>query len=174
MYIKYNDKIYELIYCGVVDKEVVSTYFKEKTDETFYEIFDYYAKDFINTDVNIQDIYNVDFYVSYTDESETLKQAPTVERWCVNEGRPMYRNPELEKNELGIVLQQVTRSDDWIQDDKCSCSKIIDLYECSDYTVKYTYTFKDGKKLDEKEIVEVKMKAEEFKAEILKYRSENI
>ena len=59
-------------------------------------------------------------------------------------------------------------------DDRCSCSKIIDLYDCSGYIVKYTYTFKNGVQLPKEEIVEVRMTAEDFKNEILKHRSGNI
>lgn len=59
-------------------------------------------------------------------------------------------------------------------DDRCSCSKIVDLYDCSGYIVKYTYTVKNGVQLPKEKIVEVKMSAEDFRNEMLKYRIGNI
>ena len=59
-------------------------------------------------------------------------------------------------------------------DDRCSCSKIVDLFDCTDFTVVYTYTYKDSKKLDEVIVEEVKVEAEEFKSLMLQYRDENI
>ena len=174
MYIKYNAKIYDLIYSNFEKKYVITTYFDEKVDESFYKMWDYYAKDYVETDQNIQDIYDVDFYVTYTDDSETLKKADKQGKWLVNEGRPLYRNPEIEENELGLSLIKQSFSEDWIMDDRCSCSKIVDLYDCSDYTVVYTYIFKDGQKLDEKEVVEIEMTADEFKKEMIKYKAKNI
>ncbi len=189
MFIKYDNKLYDFL-----DKQ---EYFKiitrkeSKADETYYKKMYVFVKEITPSDSKIEDIYEVDFYVMYVDTSDTLKNAEkyvyeganifestrrAVEEniWCVNEGRPLYRVPELEKNELGLNLCQISCSDDWKMDDRGSCSKIVDLYECSDYTVVYTYTYKDGQPLAEKEVVEVKMDAEAFKAEMLKYRRENI
>lgn len=86
----------------------------------------------------------------------------------------MYRAPVLEENEVGQWLNGQSCSEDWVMDDRCSCSKIINLYDFSVYIVKYTYTFKDGVRLPEEEIVEVKMSEEDFKNEMLKYRIGNI
>lgn len=170
MFVRYKENIYELFYWGLMDKKVISTYKLDKTDETFYKISDYYGKDYVQEDTNVYDIYEVDFYVYYMDDSETLKQAKADGKWCVNACRP----PQLEKNELALILMRGSVCDEWIQHDKGTSSKIVDLYECSDYTVVYTYTYKDGQPLAEKEVVEVKMDAEAFKAEMLKYRRENI
>ena len=174
MYIKYNGIIYEKITDVITGKEIITTYYKEKTDETFYKRWDYYAKEFNKDDKKIEDIYDVDFYVYYMDDSETLKKANVDGIWCVNEGRPLYRNPELEKNELGLILNKVTYSEDWVQFDGCTCGKIVDLYECGEYKIKYTYKYKDGKELQGEESVEVKMQAESFKEEMLKHRVSNV
>lgn len=170
MYIKYNAKIYDLIYSNLKEKYVITTYCEEKVDETFYKMWDYYAKDYVEIDPNIQDIYDVDFYVTYTDDSETLKHGEPVTRWNINKMGMLYRKPDMEKGEVGLHLPHDSWSDDWIQDDKYSCSKIVDLYDCSDYTVVYTYSVKDGKKLDEPLVEEVVMTAEDFLQERLKYR----
>lgn len=187
MFIKYKDYIYELIYCGLVDKKIISTYFREKTDSTFFEISDYYAKDYEADDKNIIDVYDVDFFVKYVDESDTIKHAATylegkyrlgseTERavvegiWLVNEGRPLYRTPKIEDSEVGLWLHQQSCSEDWVMDDRCSCSKIVDIHECSKLTVRYTYSVKNGTPLTEKEVVEVDMEPEDFTSEMLKYR----
>lgn len=170
MNVKYSNKIYGFL---TEDKELL-TYKKEKTDETFEYDDGIYYKQIEIDDKKIEEIYDVDFYVYYMDNSETLKKAGVSGKWCVDEGRPLYRMPDIEKDELGLWLGNISWSEDWIHDDKCSCSKIVNLYDCSNYTVKYTYIFKDGKELPGKEIVEVKMDAEDFKAEMIKYRLTNI
>ena len=86
----------------------------------------------------------------------------------------MYKNPVIEKNEVGLTLSHDSWSEDWIQDDKYSCSKIVDLYECSEYTIVYTYVFRDGKKLEKPLIEEKQVSAEEFKEKMIKYRKNNI
>lgn len=112
--------------------------------------------------------------MSYMDDSETLKASGADGVWCVNEGRPLYRCPKIENNELGLSLMYGSICDEWTQDDKGSSSKIIDLYDCSDHTVVYTYSFKDGKPLAENEMIKIKMEPEDFKNEMLKYRLSNI
>ena len=168
MYAIYNNKLY-----GYLDDDYeLLTYQNNKIDDGFEEDEGIYFKS-ITLD-EIQDIFDVDFYVTYTDESETLKKAGNPSKWIVNEGRPLYKNPEIEKNELGLSLIQQSYSDDWVMDDKCSCSKIVDLYDCTDFTVVYTYIYRDGKELEEEIVEEVKVEAEEFKELMLKYRDENI
>lgn len=170
MYIKYNDKLYRYL----EDERKILTYDVEKTDKTFSNKRNIYYKIIDADDGNIESIYDVDFYVYYMDDSETLKKANVDGIWCVNEGRPLYRNPELEKNELGLILNKVTYSEDWVQFDGCTCGKIVDLYECGEYKIKYTYKYKDGKELQGEESVEVKMQAESFKEEMLKHRVSNV
>lgn len=60
MYIIYNNILYELInYRG---KYKITTYFKEKCDRSFVRTWDYYLKEYLETDTNIQDIFNVQFF----------------------------------------------------------------------------------------------------------------
>ncbi len=172
MYIKYNNKLFELI--NYREKQIITTYFKNKCDETFEKTWDYYVKEFVEEDSNIQDLFDVDFVLTYIDTSETTKHGKNETRWNVNEGRPMYRSPEIEKDEIGLVLSHDSWSEDWIQDDKYSCSKIVNLYDCSEYTIIYTYTWKNGKKLEEPLVEEKRVSAEVFKEEMIKYRKSNI
>lgn len=187
MFIRYKNIVYRYIQ----RRNELVTAVKEKADDTFSQDGNIFYKQIDTMDQDIQDMYEIDFYVGYIDTSETVKDAEkyvyegsgmaeTSQRavrdgiWCVNEGIPLYRRPILEENELGLSLNQVSCSEDWIQDDRSYCSKIIDLYDCSEYIVCYTYSFKDGVQLPEVEIVEVRMEAEAFKEEMLKHRSQNV
>ncbi|MBQ2745694.1 MAG: hypothetical protein IJF37_08815 [Lachnospiraceae bacterium] len=174
MFLKYANKLYEVIYCCLVDKDVISTYCKEKTDNTFYSVSDYYAKDFVITDPDIQDIYDINFYVDYIDEKQTMKLMRGVTRWCVNDNRPMHKAPEIEKDELGIQGPGMNSTDGWVVYDQGASSKIIHLSDCTGFIVEYKYTVKDGKVLEKKLVEEVRMNAEEFKAEMIKHRPENV
>ena len=172
MYIIYNNFLYELInYRG---KNKITTYFRDKCDSSFEKTWDYYSKECLELDNHIQDIFEVDFVLTYIDTSETTKHGIYETRWNVNEGKPMYKSPVIEKDEVGLTLSHDSWSEDWIQDDKYSCSKIVNLYECSEYTIVYTYVFKNGKKLEEPLIEEKQVSAEEFKKEMIKYRKTNI
>lgn len=170
MKIKYNS----LLYRYLERRNKIVTYDKDKVDLTFECDGRIYYKVISPMDSHIEDIFDVDFYVYYMDDSETLKASGADGTWCVNEGRPLYRCPKLENNELGLSLMYGSICDEWTQDDKGSSSKIIDLYDCSDHTVVYTYSFKDGKPLAENEVIKVKMEPEDFKNEMLKYRISNI
>ena len=143
-------------------------------DGTFKNDNGIYYKEVSIDDIKIQDIFEVDFLLTYIDTSETTKHGKYDTRWNVNEGKQMYKNPVIEKNEVGLTLSHDSWSEDWIQDDKYSCSKIVDLYECSEYTIVYTYVFRDGKKLEEPLIEEKRVSAEEFKEKMIKYRKNNI
>ena len=189
MYIKNNNELFYLV--DKKDYYKIVTRKESKSDKTFYSRLNVFIKEIAIDDPDIRDIYDVDFFVIYFDESETIKKAakyvyegtgmlqPSQRAikegiWCVNEGRPLYRTPKIEDGEVGLWLHQQSCSDDWVMDDRCSCSKIVDLYDCSGYIVKYTYTVKDGVQLPKEEIVEVKMSAEDFRNEMLKYRIGNI
>ncbi len=187
MFIRYKNMVYRYIQ----RRNELVTARKEKVDDTFLQDGSIFFKQIDTMDQDIQDMYEIDFFVVYNDTSETVKEAAkyvyegtnmpeSSQRaikegiWCVNEGIPRYRFPILEENEVGLGLDQVSHSDDWVMDDRSSCSKIVDLYDCSEYIVRYTYSFKDGVQLPEAEVVEVKMEAEAFKEEMLKHRSQNV
>lgn len=189
MFIRYRNTLYHLI--QFLGKEMITTYDKQKTDDSFYLVSDYYAKDYNPQDDEIQDVYEADFYVVYHDASETVKEAMKYAYegsgmlacdqravkegiWCVNEGIPRHCTPKIENDEVGINLGQLSYSDDWVQFDRSSISKIVNIYECSRLMVRYAYTVKNGCRLAEKEIVEVDFEPEAFKEEMLKHRIGNI
>ncbi len=185
MFIRYRNTLYRFI--EFFGKEMIITHDKEKIDDSFYLVSDYYAKDYDPQDKEIQDIYEVDFYVVYHDTSETVKEAMkyayegsgmlACDRravkegiWCVNEGIPRHCDPKIENDEVGINLFQWSYSEDWVEFDRSQISKIVNIHECSRLMVRYAYTVKNGCRLAEKEIVEVDLEPEAFKEEMLKHR----
>lgn len=170
MLMKYANKLYRYI----SNYNEIVTYNNINIDSTFENDNGIYYKKIFADDIKIQDIFDVDFVLTYIDTSETTKHGKYETRWNVNEGKPMYKSPAIEKDEVGLTLSHDSWSEDWIQDDKYSCSKIVNLYECSEYTIVYTYVFKNGKKLEEPLIEEKQVSAEEFKKEMIKYRKTNI
>lgn len=197
MYIEYKGQLYHLITSIFTDnKPALTTHFKEKTDNTFYKVADYFAKELKPNDANVQNIYEVDFYVVYRDTSETvMKRAAELKKyvekgdcrisndefdavfrhiWCVNGGAPILNSPKIENNEVEIILSGNSCSEDWIVFERGWCYKAVNIYDCEKLLVRYTYSVRDGKKLAKKETVEATMKPEEFKAEKLKYVIGNI
>ena len=170
MYIKYNEKLYRYL----EDDNELLTYKEDKIDSNFEEDDGIWFKEITPNDSNIQDIYDINFYVDYIDEKQTMKLMRGVTRWCVNDNRPMHRAPEIEKDELGIQGPGMNSTDGWVVYDQGASSKIIHLSDCTGFIVEYKYTVKDGKVLEEKLVEEVRMNAEEFKAEMIKYRRENV
>lgn len=176
MYIEYKGQLYELIEDSPLfgGKPVISTYFEEKTDNTFSEFSDYYAKELKPDDADVRNIYDVDFYVVYHDTSRTTDMNVKKQcTWCVNEDHAGHY-ASIENDEVSIVLDGESYSEDWVRADRGLCSKTVSIYDCEKLRARYTYSVRDGKKLDKDEVVEVTMRPEAFKAEMLKYRDENI
>lgn len=196
MCIEYKGQLYHLTEKSMFfdDKPAISTHFKEKTDDTFCEVSDYYVKELKPNDADVQNIYDVCFYVIYHDTSETVRKRASelkeyVEkgdchisdgefdeiyrhRWCVNENHA-YHYADIENNEVSIVTIGAS-SEDWVNVDCGLCSKTVSVFDCEKLLVEYTYSVRDGKKLTKKEVVEVTMDPEDFKAEMLEYRIGNI
>lgn len=172
MFIKYKDILYDLLeektYLSIITRN------KLKSNEDFLKTKGSFYKNISLDDINIQDIFEVDFVLTYIDTSETTKHGTYETRWNVNEGKAMHKSPVIEKDEVGLTLPHDSWSEDWIQDDKYSCSKIVNLCDCSEYTVIFTYEYKDGKKLEKPLVEEKQVMAEEFKEEMIKYRKDNI
>ena len=170
MYIKYNGALYHYLYD---DMEII-TYDNSKINDEFEQDEDVYYKPIDESDPNIEDIYTVDFYVDYIDKKQTMTSMKDITRWCVNDDRPIHKQPEIEQDELGIIAQGLNNTDGWVIYDKCSSSKIIHLSDCTGFIVKYTYTVKNGEKLSKELIKESNMTSNEFKSEMIKYHDENI
>ncbi|MBQ2982941.1 MAG: hypothetical protein IJD58_12630, partial [Lachnospiraceae bacterium] len=116
MYIKYKDVLYH--YRNLKECKKIVTWIESKSGDEFYKHLSVWVKIISDDDPNIQDIYEVDFYVTYTDDSETLKHGEPVSRWHINNMGMIYRTPDIEKNEIGLSLLHDSWSKDWIQHDK--------------------------------------------------------
>ena len=172
MYIKYDNILYDSVHDD--DGLNLITRCESKIDKSFLKTTRSYYKIISQDDPNIQDVYDINFYVDYIEEKQTMKLMRGVTRWCVNDNRPMHKAPEIEKDELGIQGPGMNSTDGWVVYDQGASSKIIHLSDCTGFIVEYKYTVKDGKVLEEKLVEEVRMNAEEFKAEMIKYRRENV
>lgn len=62
----------------------------------------------------------------------------------------------------------------WKAEKQTVCSRYVDINECENFTVVYTYHIKDGERLEEPLKIEEKLTQEEFIATIIQYRSRNI
>ena len=149
MYIKYNREIYELIYCWLVEKKVISTYKKEKTDSSFYEISDYYAKDFNPDDPQIESIYDVKFYVYWDSQLENVEK-----KWRI-ETSDYFSSGNVELCHEGYLPG-------WRVKEKGYSTTQIHPDQIEGYSVEYIYVVKDGKKLEEPLIIEKDVNREEF------------
>ena len=170
MFIKYKN----ILYSYLEDDNEILTYDESKIDDDFEEDDGIYFKGIEEDDPNIHNVYEIDFYVDYVDEKQTMKLMRDVTRWCVNDNRPCYQQPEIEKDELGIQGMGMNDTDGWKTYDRGASSKIIHLSDCTGFIVKYTYTVKDGRKLAEKLIEEVNMTSEEFKNEMIRHKDDYI
>ena len=73
MYIKYNNELFYLV--DKKDYYKIVTRKESKSDKTFYSRLNVFIKEIAIDDLDIRDIYDVDFFVIYFDESETIKKA---------------------------------------------------------------------------------------------------
>lgn len=197
MFVNYNGQLYRLIKSSLYfdGKPAIATDFKEKTDETFSAVSDYFLKIFDPDDPKIEDIFDVDYFVVYDDKSETvarklaelndeIKRGETVGEdeydaifrhiWSANGGAPISDPPSIKSNEVELILGGKSCSDDWIEFERGWLYKAVNIYDCERLFVRYTYTVRGGKKLAEKEVVETTFSPEEFKKEKLKYAYSSI
>ena len=169
MYVIYKKRLYDVYYQGSLN--LLGTYKNDKCLQGFYEDEGCYIRNMTEIENEIESIFDVKFYVTYVNKTKTIKGK---RRWQVSETVPLHRGFDIEKNEVGICVNGMSRSSDWIQFDSCACSKIVDISECSDFTVRYEYSRKDGVDYEEPLIEEQEVSAEEFKQIMVSYRRQNI
>ncbi len=168
-YVKYKKKLYFTIKQG--NDRYIVTYYMDKANNSFFQKFDYYMKRLEECKDDAECVFDVSFYVTYVNKSKTIRGE---KRWYVSEYVPLHRGFDIEKNEVGLCVNGMSRSSDWIQFDSCFCSKIVDISECSDFTVRYEYSRKDGVDYEEPLVEEQEVSAEEFKRIMVSYRRQNI
>ena len=169
MFAIYKNNIYKIFYQS--STKVIGTNKEDKKLEGFVQPNKCYIIEWEKVKDKIQSIYDVKFYVTYVNKTKTRRGQRI---WQVSENIPLHRGFDIEKNEVGIWVDGMSRSSDWIQFDSCFCSKIIDISECSDFTVRYEYSRKDGVDYEEPLIEEQEVTAEEFKLIMVSYRRQNI
>lgn len=170
MYAIYKNNIY-YIFCQGTQK-LLGTHLKEKKLENFEQSSDDYIRDMSEVLNEIESMFDIKFYVTYVNKSKTRTRGQI--RWQVSEYAPLHRAFDIEKDEVGIYLNGISRSSDWVQDDKCFCSKIVDIRDCSEFTVVREYKRKDGVDYEKPLIEEDVVTAEEFKKIMVSYRKQNI
>ena len=146
----YNGNTYN--YVQVKGKSFLMTYDTRKIDETFSSQRGYYLKDVTMSLNNIEEVYELHFWVTYKDKTET------EEEWLVDEGRPLYKVPNIEKGEVGLAVMHGSMDTSWIQHDKNASSKVVSLDECEKLYVEKHTLFVNGHKVDNKIKTEVSRK----------------
>jgi hypothetical protein len=161
MFIIYNNFLYRYI----KNKEYLEivTYDKNKVDKNFMLDDDIYYKQIPKDDKYIQDIFDVEFFLKW---DSGLKDVDS--KWGILAiGMQMKENQILLTFANGILPG-------WSAEEQTVCSRYVDIDECEDFSVVYTYTVKDGNVLKEPMIVEQKVSKEEFQKLVHQYRIRNI
>jgi hypothetical protein len=159
----YNGNTYN--YVQVRGKSFLMTYDTHKIDETFSSQRGYYLKDVTMSLNDIEEIYELHFWVIYKDKTEP------EEEWLVDEGRPLHKVPDIERGEVGLTIMHDSRDTSWIQHDKNSASKVVSLDECVKSSVEKHTMFIKGNKVDSKIKTEVSHK--DFIRSMVSCRREN-
>lgn len=142
---------------------VIITRSKDKTDENFLSTGISFYKDISKDNTGIQDIFDVQFFLQWDSGLKNVDKEWEI----LTEYEYLEGNQVLLKFVNGILPG-------WNIEEQAVCSKYVDIDECEDFTVKYTYTVKDGNKLKEPLVLEQKVSKEEFQKTVIGYRIENI
>lgn len=161
MYLSYRNQLYELI--KFQGKWLITTYKKEKCDSTFIKEWDYYAKEYNETDADIQDMFAVTYRVCWDSK---LNGVDT--KWDIFTDKEYLKGNQ--------VLLRFTHGllPGWKAEEQTVCTKYVDLHQCYGFTVRYEYSIKNGEKLEEHFIEEIAVNQEQFIQMWHKYQSENI
>ena len=161
MYIKYNNIVFRFL-----DKKEyykIITRNKNKTTDEFYKNKDVYVKKIIETDINIQDIFNIQFFLKWDSHFEKVDTVWEIftDKSYLNENQVLMRFAN------GLLPG-------WRAEEQTVCSRYVDINECEDFTIVYTYTVKDGIRLETPLKQEKKVSKEEFQKTVIQFRNENI
>ena len=147
MYIRYNN--FEYGYRNLPECKKIVTRKEEKSDETFYKNREVWVKIIEETDPNIQDIFDIKFYVTWDSKLENVITKWSIHTWdYFSDG--------------SINLYHEGHLPDWRIVEKGISQKCIKASQVEGYAVEYKYIVKDGKKLDEPLIEEREVLREEF------------
>lgn len=142
------------------------TYDRNKVIEGFESKRDYFIK---TVDINasyLKTLYEIHFYVKYTDSVENNNE------WIVDEERAVGLNGNIENNEIIIDVLHDSKDEAWITYEKGAAAKRISLTECKDFIIEKIYL-----KLDDKIVnktIKKSVTIDEFKNYIIKTRRNNL
>ena len=159
MYIKYNDKLYS--YRNLVECKKIVTRIEEKSDGDFYKNRSVWVKIIGETDPNIQDIYDVKFYIKWDSQLESV-----ITKWHI-ETCDYFTDGSVRLCHEGYLPG-------WKIVEKGLSETYLKAEKIEGYSVEYKYVVKDGKKLDEPLVVEKEVDRQEFDELVEMYRSTNI
>lgn len=161
MLIIYNSFLYR--YIKNKNHIEIVTYDKNKVDKSFKLDDDIYYKDVLLDDPKIQDIFDVQFFLNWDSHLKDVDK-----RWeILTDGEYMKGNHVLLRFVNGFLPG-------WTIEEQVVCSKYVDIDECEDFSVVYTYKVKNGKRLETPVVEEQKVSKEEFQKLVLQYRINNI
>lgn len=164
MFIKYRNTLYDSL-----DEKtylIIITRVESKIDEQFLKSRKSYYKEISTEDTDIQEIFNIQFYLNWDSH---LEKVNTVWELFTEEF-----TDDCLKNEQVLLVFAKGCLLGWKVEENTVCSRYVDINECEDFTVIYTYKMKDGERLEEPLKVEEKLTKEEFITKIIEYKDENI
>ena len=155
----YNNKLFRYI----KKKQEIVTYQKKNTDNTFEFDDGIYYKKVLENDSNIQDIFIIQFFLKWDSHLEKVDTVWEIftDKSYLNENQVLMRFAN------GLLPG-------WRAEEQTVCSRYVDINECEDFTIVYTYTVKDGVRLETPLKQEKKVSKEEFQKTVIQYRAENI
>ena len=159
----------EEFFAGIIyDLNLVSIVsYDERSEEKGFEAEkDYYVKMIKIEDEDLEELYEVSFYVRYKDSVEEN------EMWIVDEGRAVGLIPDIENGIVVIDVPNSPKDDTWIQYERGASAKHISLKDCTEYMIKKVYRKKAGKIVDKLEET-ISVNEEELKKAMLKNMKSN-
>ncbi len=161
MFINYNNTLYDSL--NEKTHLVIITRVESKIDEQFLKSRKSYYKEISTDDTNIQDIFDVKFYLDWDSHFERVDKT-----WEIS---TQINHLVGEQVLLEFVKGQLPG---WKLEEQIICSKYVDINECENFTAVYTYDTKDGQRLENPLKVEEKLTKEKFIEKVIQYRNRNI
>ena len=129
---------------NIKDQQVtLLTYDQSKSLESFEAKRDYFKKNVDLDEPSLSAIYDIHFYVKYKDFIEN------IEIWLVDEGRAVGLKEDVEKNEVVIDVAHDAKDDSWVQYEKGTSAKKINLSDCEEYIVEKKYSKRNERIVNE-------------------------
>lgn len=161
MFIIYKDNIYdtseEKAHINIITRQ------KTKADKDFLSKQGIFYKQIQKDDKYIQDIFDVEFFLKW---DSGLKDVDS--KWGI-----LAIAMQMKENQVLLTFANGILPG-WNAEEQTVCSKYVDIEECEDFSVVYTYTVKDGKVLNKPMTVEQKVSREEFQKLVHQYQIRNI